>query len=220
MSRWANGANATAAAQRQVGMVMLADLNFTSGSVYVHDGFGTLVSPVNSQNYEGLGQFGGVDAVVEDLTQQTAKAVALTLSGVDNSFIASAMTENYQGNLVTLYTGLLDVNSLAWYAAPEILWEGRMDYVQIDIGENRSTMKLNCESRLNREPPIARYTDQDQQLAYPGDNFFNLLWQISLGTCSWGAVNIAHPANIPPTPNKWTSPTGGAPGGPGHGPGR
>ena len=208
MTRWANSVNSTAAAQTSVGMVTLADLHFDSGTIYVHDGFGPLQA--NGNTYLGLGSYGSMDAVVEAM-DGLAKAVVLTLSGCENNLITSAMTENYQGRAVTIWIGLLDVNSLAWYANPEICWAGRMDYIQIDIGPQSSTIKLNCEGRLNREPMVARYTDQDQQLAHAGDNFFNLLWQVPLASCNWGAVNVLHPANIPPARNKWVSPIGGGP---------
>ena len=212
MTRWANSGNATAAAQQSVGMVTLADLNFASGTVYVHDAYGPLVA--NGNTYQGLGSYGSMDLVLEDLAG-TAKAVTLILSGCENSLISSVMTENYQGRLVTLYVGLLDVNTVAWYANPEVVWSGRMDYPQIDIGQGVSTIRLNCENRLNREPMVSRYTDQDQQLLSAGDNFFNLLWQIPLASCNWGAVNVFHPANIPPGNNKWVSPVGGGSGIPG-----
>ncbi len=211
MTRWVNPANATAAAQNAFGMVTLADLNFASGTVSVHDGIGPLL--YNGSTYIGLGQYGAMDAILED-TSGIARTVQLTLSGVEPGLVASAMTENYQGRTVTIYVGPLDINTLSWIVSPETVWEGRMDYMTIDIQETSATIKMNCEHRLYREPLIARYTDQDQQLAHPGDNFFNLLWQIPLATATWGAVNVLHPLNKPPTraqgfplprgfPNKW-----------------
>lgn len=208
-----NAGNVTAASLTTVGMVTLADLWFASGTLYVHDGFGTLVNPANSQTYVGIGNYGSLDAVPEDLTKQTAKAVVLTLSGADPSLIASAMTENYQGRTVTLYVGFLDVNTLAWYANPDELWGGRMDYAQIDYGRNSATIKLNCENRLSREPMVARFTDQDQQIAFPGDKFFDLLPRIPLNSCSWGAVTVLHPG---PPPGQPLTGTGGS-GNPGGG---
>lgn len=202
MTRWVNSGNATAAAQNALAMVTLADLNFASGTLYVHDGAGTL--QFNGQSYIGLGQYGGMDAILEDTTS-TAKTVILTLSGVEPGLVSSAMTENYQGRVVTLYVGPLNINTLQWTPAPEPVWEGRMDYMTIDIQEASATIQMNCEHRLYREPLIARYTDQDQQLAHAGDTFFNLLWQIPLATANWGTVSIFHPRNVPPSRNPWTS---------------
>lgn len=195
MTRWTDANNAVAAAKTVVAMVTLCDLNFGSGTVRVHDGIGALT--FNSQTYNGLGTYGTIDAVNEDVAT-TAKALQLTLSGVEPSLVNSAMTEDYQGKTVTLYVGLLDINTLAWIANPEIVWEGRMDYMAIDLGQGVGTIKMFCESRLQREPKVSRYTDQDQQIAHPGDNFFNLLWQIPLTTASWGQTTVTHPKNVPP----------------------
>jgi hypothetical protein len=211
MTRWVNAANATAAAQNAFGMVTLADLNFASGTLYVHDGLGTLL--FNGNSYIGLGQYGAMDAIIEDTTN-TARTVALTLSGVEPGLVTSAMTENYQGRTVTLYIGPINVNTLQWIATPETVWEGRMDYMTIDIQESAATIKMNCEHRLFREPLIARYTDQDQQLAHPGDTFFNLLWQIPLSSANWGSVSVFHPKNVPPTRYPGSSPIHRPP--PGH----
>jgi len=203
MTRWADSNNAAAAAQKAIAMVTLADLNFASGTLYVHDGFAQLI--YNSHTYSGLGQYGSIDAVSEDLTN-VANPVSLTLSGVEPGLVASAMTENYQGRTVTLYVGLLDVNAMTWYANPEIVWEGRMDYMTIDIEQNSAKIRMNCEHRLRREPLIARFTDEDQQLAHAGDTFFSLLWQIPLASATWGSTNVFHPVNVPPTRNPYTSP--------------
>jgi hypothetical protein len=214
VTRWADSNNATAAAKAAVRMVTLADLGFQSGRISVHDGIGSLIA--NGRTYLGVGSFGGLDAVPEDLGG-FSKQVTLTLSGVEPSLIGSAMTEDYQGKVVSLWIGLLNINSLAWIANPELLWEGRMDYMAIDLQQSTATIKMFCESRLQREPLIARYTDADQQLAYNGDNFFNLSWQIPLASANWGAISVTHPANRPPPGSGPGFPGGGGMGGGGRG---
>jgi hypothetical protein len=211
--RWVSGANATAAGIRALGMVQLADLHFDTGTLYVHDGFGTLVA--NGNTYSGLGNYGGIDAVGEDLSN-IANPLTLTLSGVDAAYVSDVMTENVQGRMVTLYVGLFDVNAGSWYANPEISWEGRMDFPHIDIAQNQATIKVTCEHRLMREPLISRYTDQEQQIAHPNDNFFNLMWQIQLATASWGKVDISHPVNVLPGQNGGGGVIGGGGGGSGR----
>jgi hypothetical protein len=210
VTRWANLGNANAAVLPSLAGVVLADLHFDAGPLYLHDGFGPLLA--NSQTYSGLGEFGGVNVAAEDLSN-VANPVTLTLSGVDPAYISDVMTENCQGRGVTLWVGLLDINSMAWAANPEILWEGRMDVPSIAFGDKTATITMTCEHRLMREPQVARYTDQDQKLAHSTDNFFDLLWMIPLATASWGKVDIFHPANQSPTP---TGRAGGGGGGGGH----
>lgn len=193
--------NATASQLKSLGLVVLCDLHFDSETLYVHDGFGALAA--NSRTYSGLGETGGVEMIGEDLSN-VAQPVRLTLSGVDSSYVSDVMTENCQGRQVTLWVGMWNVNSGAWYDPPFITWEGRMDYPQIEFGDKTATIRMNCEHRLMREPCVARYTDQDQQLAHAGDSFFNLQWMIALSTASWGHVDVFHPVNQAPvhTPGK------------------
>jgi len=195
MTRWVSGNNATAAALKSLAMVTLADLHFDSGTIFIHDGFQQLT--VGAQLYSGIGDYGSIEMVGEDLSN-IAQPITLTLSGVDPAYVADVMAEKCQGRLVTLYIGLLDVNSIAWYANPEILWEGRMDVPQIELGQGTATIRVTCEHRLMREPLVSRYTNQDQQLAHPTDNFFSLLWQIPLATASWGKEDVFHPAQTGP----------------------
>lgn len=197
MTRWASGANATAAAQPAVGLVTLASLAFDGGTLYLNDGFAQLVNPVDGQTYSGLGDYGSLDAV-EETTETIAKPLTLTLSEVPANLVADVMTEDVQGRLVTIYVGLFDVNAGTWIAPPEVVWEGRMDYITISLAQATAKIELRCENRLNREPLVARYTDQDQQIAFPGDTFFNLLWMIPNAMAGWGAVTVQYPGNVPP----------------------
>ena len=196
MTRWVSTLNDANAATNQICLVTLAQLNFLSGTLYLNDGFGTLTW--SGVPYLGLGDYGQIDAVQES-TEVLAKQLILTLSGVDPSLVVSAMTENYQGRVVSLFVGLLDLNKLSWIDNPELAWEGRMDYMTVAIAQNSATISMICQNRLNRESLVSRYTDTDQQIAYPGDTFFNLIWQIPLSSATWGSVNVQHPANVLPT---------------------
>lgn len=193
-SRWSSIFNENNAKRNAIAMVTLGELYFDSGTLYLSDGFGQL--NWNGHAYDGLGDYGGFDSI-QELPDSTARGLILTLSGVPTHLVVSAMNEQYQGRIVILYVGLLDIDSMAWIDNPEVVWEGRMDYMTIDIQETAATMQMHCEHRLNKEPLVARYTDQDQQLAFPGDSFFNLTWQIPLATASWGAVTVQHPQNRP-----------------------
>lgn len=196
MTRWVNPANATAAAQASgLGMVVLCDLDFSDQTIRVHDGLGPLV--FNGNAYQGLGDFATLD-VVDESTEIIAKTITLSLSGIPGPLLTEAMESDYQGREVVLYIGPFDVNKMAWYAAPEVIWEGRMDYMTIEIEPGNTKISLRCENRLNREPLVARMTDVDQQLLFPGDTFFNLVWMIPLASTGWGGVTAQYPLNIAP----------------------
>jgi hypothetical protein len=174
-------------------MVTLVDMDFSSGHVRVHDGLGPLAFSGNT--YDGVGKYGGIEAVTETL-DVIARPLKLTLSGVDASLVTTTMTETYQNRSCTVYLGILDQTTMTFVATPETVWEGRMDTMQIEIADGSATIKLNCEHRLYREPRIARYTDQDEQLAYSGDTFFNLMYQIPGFRSQWGSVNTNYSGGV------------------------
>jgi hypothetical protein len=193
-SRWLSTFNENNAKRNAIALVTLCELYFDSGTLYLSDGFGQVTW--NGHTYDGLGDYGGFDSI-QEMPDSSARGLQLTLSGVPTHIVVSAMNEQYQGREVILYVGLLDIDSMKWIDNPEVVWEGRMDFMTIDIEETSATMRMSCEHRLNKEPLVARYTDQDQQLAYPGDTFFDLIWQIPLSSASWGAVTVQHPKNTP-----------------------
>jgi hypothetical protein len=183
MSRIENFGNAAELAKSGILGCYMVDLDFASGHLYANDGFYEI-------NYLGnvftpLGHFGGIDGVQEGL-DATARAIKLTLSGVDSSIVGKAENEIYQNRAALVYFTLIDQASGQLVGPPEIAWEGRMDYMTIDIDQGKGSVTLNCENRLRREPKIARYTDVDQQQLYPGDNFFNWTGSIAAFTSQWG----------------------------------
>lgn len=186
MTRVIDAANQTEAAKARVRLAVLVDLDFPTGMVRAHDGVGPLTFGGNT--YTGTGTFGGIDAVTEDLTG-IARPVRLTLSGVDTSLISETMDEVYQNQTVTIYLGMIGDDG-AFVADPETVWEGRMDTMSIAVGSS-GEITLNCEPRLRREPRVARYTNEDQQIAYSGDRFFDLLHTIPGYVGKWGQREVS-----------------------------
>lgn len=182
MTRWVSATNETAAAQPAAYLVVLAAFDFSSGMVRIHDGAGSLSFSGNT--YLGIGSFGSIELIEENI-DTVARGVRCTLSGVDSSFVTSAMAETYQGRSATFWLGML-TEQLAFVDTPEEIWSGRMDTMTVSYGQNTASIQLNCEHRLRREPLVSRYTDADQRLAYAGDRFFDLLPKIPQFKASWG----------------------------------
>lgn len=189
MTRLASTANATELAKPNIRIFIAVDLDFVSGHVRAHDGIGTI--NFGGFDYLGIGQFGGID-IAEESISVIAKPVTLTVSGVDSSLVSTAVTEQYQGRTATIYLGLLDLDTQALIDAPEPLWGGCMDVMTVQLGPETGSIKLNCEHRLRREPRNARYTDADQQLAYSGDRFFDLIGKIQGFKGTWGNKGVTN----------------------------
>jgi hypothetical protein len=189
MSRFVSATNATEADKLSIIAVVLADLDFASGIVRVHDGSGSIVWSGNT--YLGAGQFAGVDVIDENI-DIVARGIKLTLSGVDSTFVTPTMTEVYQNRPVTLYLGFLNSITNALIDTPETVWEGRMNQMSFRIDKGVAVIELTCEHRLRREPRVARYTDEDQRVIFSGDRFFNLMYAIQGFIGKWGARDAAY----------------------------
>lgn len=191
MSRWVSSANQTAAESQNILMALAVDLDFASGHVRAHDGIGAI--SIGGNSYEGIGSFGSIEAVEESI-EVIAKPLKLKLSGVDSSIISKALNEttNYQNRSATLYFVVYNTTTCALVDTPETLWEGRMNQMTIALNGEDSGVSVLCEHRLRREPRVARYTHEDQQLVYSGDLGFNLIGKIRGFRGTWGAKGVAN----------------------------
>lgn len=191
MTRFADANNATEAAKANIRIFVAVALDFTSGVIRVHDGIGSITWGGNT--YEGVGKFGSIETVDES-AEVIARPVTLLLSGVESGLISTALTEAYQGRTATIFLGFMNLDTGALIATPETAWEGRMNQMNVSMSAGAATIKLTCEHRLRREPRIGRYTDQDQQILFVGDRFFDLIPDIKGFVAKWGDRDAIYPA--------------------------
>jgi hypothetical protein len=187
MTRWTSGDNQLAAAGRTVALVTFVDLDIVNDRLRAHDNVGTINWGGN--DWLGVGQFGGIDAVTESL-EIIAQPVKLTLSGVDPELITDAMQTQYHGRDVVIYVGLRDTETGALIDTPEEIWSGFMDVMTIEFDVNAASITIDCEHRLRRQPITSRYTDEDQRARFPDDDFFNKLHLIPAFIGKWGTRDL------------------------------
>lgn len=193
MTRWTSSDNQLAAAGRTVALVTFVDLDIVGDRLRAHDNTGTI--NWGSNDWLGVGEFAGIDAVTESL-EVIAQPVKLTLSGVDPQLITDAMTTQYHGRDVTIYIGLRDTETGALVDTPEEVWSGYMDVMTIEFDLNSASITLDCEHRLRRQPATSRYTDEDQRTLFAGDLFFSKLHLIPGFVGKWGSRDLAYSAGF------------------------
>ena len=157
---------------------------FVSGPIYVWSGIGQITW--NGQVWTGIGTLGSISTIEEGSTV-AAKGITLTLSGIDASLLNDVMTEFQVGLPVSVTLGVFDTNN-ALIADPVCCFSGRMDQPTIDVTGTLATIAINCENRLV-EMNVAvdrRYTDEDQQMDYPGDLGFQFVNGIQEAQIYWG----------------------------------
>lgn len=168
-------------------VVVMADLDFASGHVFVHTGVGTIT--FNGGDYVGIGTFGSVSSVDEE-SQLSALGINMTLSGIDPTFISTTLNEDYRHRAAKLYLGLLTGGKLI--IDPILVFSGLMDTMNIALGSS-AQVTVRAESRLADwdRPRITRYTNETQQEKFPGDLGLEFVSQMVEREIPWGAEAAA-----------------------------
>lgn len=183
MSRTLTPAAESALAAGNVPMIVLALLDFPSGILRVNNSAVTFTW--DGYEWLGVGRLGAVDAIQEGATLE-ARGLALRISGVPPANIAAALGQSYQGRDCKVWAAPLSADH-AVIADPVLVFHGRMDTMDIDLGET-ATITVSAESRLadwNR-PRVRRYNHEDQQIDYPGDKGFEFVPQMVEKELRWG----------------------------------
>ena len=160
------------------GVAWLAELDFTSGTIYLTTAPQSLTT--GGHTYTGLGSLVSIGSLNES-TDSSAEKITLSLAVANSSMLALALgnVEGYRGRAVRLYLQLFD-EQWAPVASPLQRWSGVMDRVQItrqpagdgSAGTGTGSIDLQC-SRSGmaraRYYQGLRLTHQQHQTRWPGD---------------------------------------------------
>lgn len=183
--------------------VVLAKMEFTPihrfcsayQNIYWDEG---LPSPDSGeQEYLGLGNLVGM-SVLQESSELQAQTIQLTLSGIPNSYITDAFSNEYVGKPVYLWYATLDTDTYAvegGSTGPVLIFAGSMDYINIEFGTT-CTLTLNCTSRLSdwERSRGGRFNQAYQQRHVDATDIgFEYVQGIQNLAVSWGGVTIADP---------------------------
>lgn len=157
-----------AAAAAEVGARTLAvELLFGSGPMRVVAGASDI--SIGGSLFTAIGSLGGMSAVQEG-RELRSYAVTLTLAGVPRDAVSLALNEAFQNRPGTIWAVQLDAATWTVLADPVVIFKGRIDQMNIQMGET-ATVKLALRDQLRdwERARVRRYTDQDQQSRFPGD---------------------------------------------------
>lgn len=147
-----------------VELAFLAKFRFDSGDQNVWTGIGDLT--FNGDNYQGIGDMATISSYKETQNLK-AEGLTFTLSGNIGSTISTALDEEFQNRICTLWLGFFDAAvSPGLLNDPIIIFQGRMDNMTIVHGSETSTVEISAENILiSLENAVnRRYTPQDHNL--------------------------------------------------------
>lgn len=175
----------TAISDDVVRPILLLDLNFSS-PIYFWSGHGTFEFTGN--DYIGVGDLLNM-SVAEETQDLGASGLTFELSGINGTgLLNKALTEDYQGNTVTLKLGALNENGTI-VANPVTIFAGTMDVMSLRETGDTATISLKVENKLQllSRTKVRRYTSEDQKADHANDKGFDYVAVIAEKDISWGA---------------------------------
>jgi hypothetical protein len=173
MTRGLSAAALTAIAQENVVRSVAVALDFPAGIVRWNASPADIT--IDGNTFLGVGALGTISAAEEG---QELRSYGLTvgITGIPRDAIALALGQNYQGRQGTVWEVILDAVAWTVIASPIVIFRGRMDQMDIALGDTAQVL-VKLENRLAdwERPKISRYTYLDQQLRDPGDGSFRFL---------------------------------------------
>ena len=160
------------------------ELAFDEGTVRLWTGYGTI--QVDGNDFLSGGDILGVSGITET-ADVAANGITITLSGLDASLVASALTEDYQGRACNLYVGVLS-DAGAVIADPIKVFAGRMDLMSVEDNGATADITITAENRLIdlERSRVRRYTSEDQKLDFTDDRGLDFVAELQDKEVIWG----------------------------------
>jgi hypothetical protein len=190
MTRGLASANLTAVTGEVVTRTMAIALDFPTGIARWNGSTQDLV--IGGETFLGIGVLGAI-GTIEEGADARAYGLTVGVTGVPRDAVAIALTQEYQGRPATVWEVQLDANGLP-VGTPPLVFRGRMDQMSVTLGDT-ATVTVQLENRLADwdRARVRRYTDEDQQRAYPGDLGFQFVTATVDKDIVWPASNWTPP---------------------------
>ena len=163
MARGLSSSVKTELATGVIDPVLLVEIEFGT-PVYLTNAPFDITSSVSgsSRTYLTNGHLKNITGINET-NKPTKNSLQLTLSGVDQTYISIALSENIINTEVYIYRGFLD-SSNALISDPFLLYKGTIDTYAISESENESVLALTVVSHwADFEKRSGRLTNNNSQ---------------------------------------------------------
>lgn len=197
MSRDLHATNRAFAEASAARVALLAEFEFSGGTVRAWSGVGDLTVTIASveRTFQGTGDFAQV-AAIDETIETAPRALDFTLSGIPSNLVSTIYNEVYRGRRVRLWLAFMDADFEAPLAEPYQIWAGRMDTCEISRDSQKAEIRLRAESGLVdlRRPRISRYSHEEQTRRFAADTGLRFVSGLSERPIYW---RVPAPAGTP-----------------------
>lgn len=175
-----------ALAERVVRNALLVRFDFASTTTRLWMGHGDILA--GGQIWRGAGQLGSVSGL-ESPIGDSAPVVTFTLSGVDQSLVAEAIStpSEYKDQPVAVFFQFFD-EDWAPLDNPQAIFLGRMDVMKIKTtGPTKRTIEVTAEGLFTQRghSPWAYLSDNSQQARFPGSRGLDQIHKTANQSVIW-----------------------------------
>lgn len=156
------------------------------GTIYMTDAWRAV--SWGGHSYTANGHFLNFSGLTETAELQVP-TLTLSVSGVDQSWIAVALTKPYLNRPLVIYKAFMDYTQ-AVVSAPVELWRGGMDGMNVvDTPDGKSIVSIPATGEYGDfERRAGRHTNpSEHKMFFPGDTFFDRCAQLNK-VIKWGAA--------------------------------
>lgn len=184
MSRQMPAAMDAEVAKPELAPILLAEIGFSSGTLYAWTGYGDLVW--GGKTYIGTGTLGKVEPAT-DTSDLSAAGCVYTMEGISTANLSLAIGDTMQGLPAKLYLGCLDAYGHL-ISDPVQIRSDLTDVPKIEESGETCSISITCENKLSRlfTPASRRYTPDDQSIDYPGDRGFDYVASLQDASVKFG----------------------------------
>jgi len=151
---------------------------------------------IDGETFTGSGDFLSI-GMIEETHELRNSGVAITLNGLNTSFVTYALVTDYQNRFLTIRMGLYSTlnnafNNQVLYASgelPPIIFKGRMEVMKITDTGDSCALTVSVQNKLAdfERKNESRYTDENQKNRHPADFSLEHVQIIQKRVLEWGA---------------------------------
>ena len=163
----------------------LIAVELTSGTVYLTDAFKDII--FEGDTYQAVGTYLGVSEI-EESANLIVSSMVLSLSNIDQTWIAALLSEDYIDRTIKVYLGFLD-SVYDLLSDPILVFEGRIDQPLIDEDPDAGTSTIAIKvtnAWVDFQRITGRHANhEEQQIHYSGDKGFEFASEV-VQDLRWG----------------------------------